>query len=123
MNFFRIMLLCLLLVSADGMAENSFDILEYRVDGNANLLSTLQVEEAVYPHLGVKKTINDVEGARNDLEKAYHDAGYLTVLVDIPEQTVNSGIVHLRVVEGKVGKVRVTGSRYYSMNRILARVP
>ena len=105
------------------MAENDFDILEYRVDGNDNLLSTLQVEEAVYPHLGEKKSINDVEGARTDLEKAYHDAGYLTVLVDIPEQTVNSGIVHLRVVEGKVGKVRVTGSHYYSMSRILARVP
>lgn len=123
MKFIRILLLCLCLIPTRGMADNAFDILEYRIDGNRNLLSTLQIEEAVYSHLGEKKTISDVEAARQSLEKAYHDAGYLTVLVDIPEQTVNSGIVHLRIVEGSVSKARVTGSRYYSVNRILAKVP
>lgn len=125
MTHIRILLLCLgMCLSLAGVAaqENSFDILEYRVEGN-KLLSVYQIEEAVYAHLGEKKSIDDVERARAALEKTYHDAGYLTVLVDIPEQSVNGGIVHLKVMEGSVGRVRVTGSRYYSMSRILSKVP
>lgn len=87
------------------------------------MLSVTRIEEVVYPFLGVDKTIADVEKARSALEMAYHTAGYLTVLVDIPEQTVKSGIVRLRVTEGKVSKIRVVGSHYYDLGRILAKVP
>lgn len=87
------------------------------------MLPEVRIEEAVYPFLGEGKTIADVEKARVALEQAYRDAGYLTVLVDIPEQSVNSGVVQLKVVEGKIEKVRVTGSRYFDRDRILSKVP
>lgn len=87
------------------------------------MLPEVRIEEAVYPFLGEGKTIADVERARVALEQAYRDAGYLTVLVDIPEQSVNGGVVQLKVVEGSIEKVRVTGSRYFDRDRILSRVP
>jgi hemolysin activation/secretion protein len=96
--------------------------MEYRIEGN-KMLSATRIEEAVTPYLGEGKTIADVEGARTALEKAYRDAGYLTVLVDIPEQTIASGIVRLKVAEGSVERVRVVGSRYYDLGRILSKVP
>jgi hemolysin activation/secretion protein len=102
--------------------KESFDILEYVIDGNA-LLSALQVERAVYPFLGPGGSIERVEKARAALEKAYHDAGYLTVLVDIPEQRVRDGVVRLKVTEGRVERVRVRGARYYSQGEIRERVP
>jgi hemolysin activation/secretion protein len=86
-------------------------------------LSTLDIEKAVYPFLGPARGIKDVDSAREALEKSYHDAGYLSVSVDIPEQQVEGGIVTLRVVEGTVEKLRVKGSRYYSLGAIRARVP
>jgi hemolysin activation/secretion protein len=99
-----------------------FDVLEYRIEGNT-VLPTLTIEEAVYPHLGEGKTIDDVDAARAALEKAYQDAGYLTVLVDLPEQQVKGGVVTLRVTEGRVGKLKVSGNRYYSRGAIRAKVP
>src|SRR5450830_1719124 len=75
---------------------NYFDILEFQVEGNTKL-SNVQIEVAVYPQMGEKKTIADVEKAREALEKAYHSAGYLTVLVDIPEQDVDKKTVKLNV--------------------------
>ncbi len=102
--------------------KNSFNVMEYRIEGN-RMLSATRIEEAVYPYLGEDKTITDVEAARSALEKAYRDAGYLTVLVDIPEQTITSGIVRLAVAEGSVEKVRVVGSHYYDLGRILSKVP
>ncbi|MBW8372219.1 MAG: BamA/TamA family outer membrane protein [Thiobacillus sp.] len=106
-------------VAAD---EAGFDVFEYSVRGNS-VLPVISIETAVYPHLGEKKTIADVEAARTALEKAYHDAGYLTVLVDIPEQKVTSGVVTLRVTEGSVERLRVTGSRYFSLGEIRATAP
>ena len=50
------------------------------------MLSATRIEEAVYPYLGEDKTIADVEATRTALEKAYRDAGYLTVLVGIPSR-------------------------------------
>lgn len=102
--------------------DPGFDVYEYRVEGNS-VLPAGKVEEAVYPFLGEGKTINDVEGARAALEKAYQSAGYLTVFVNIPEQEVDKGIVRLQVQESTVERLRVTGARYYSLGTIKERVP
>lgn len=103
-------------------AEAKFDVFEYRVEG-ATLLPAITVEQAVYPHLGEGKTLADVERAREALEKAYHAAGYLTVLVAIPPQKVDDKLVRLTVTEAPVDRLRVVESRYFSLGEIKAGVP
>jgi len=98
---------------------NRFDILEYVIEGNTTLPPS-RIEEVVYPFMGEQKTIGDVEQAREALEKAYHASGYLTVFVNIPEQKVQGGEVRLQVTEGKVERLKVSGSRYYSLGAIKA---
>ncbi|WP_051102329.1 ShlB/FhaC/HecB family hemolysin secretion/activation protein [Methylovulum miyakonense] len=112
-------------ISAAEQAESQdprFDLFELRVKGNT-LLERKQLERTVYPFLGPKKTIETVEKARGALEKLYHDQGYQTVGVDIPEQDVQNGVVYLQVVEGKVSRLRVKDSRYFSLGSIKAGVP
>jgi len=96
-----------------------FDVLEYEVDGNT-VLPALAVERAVLPFMGEQRTLADVNAAVAALEKAYQDAGYLSVLVDMPEQRISDGVVRLRIIEGRVDRVRVTGARYYSQGHIRA---
>jgi len=108
--------------SVHAQDAQSFDVFEYRVEGTT-LLPRAVVERAVYPHLGEKKTLTDVESARGALEKAYHEAGYLTVLVSIPQQKVDGGVVALAVTEAPVDRLRVVESRYFSLNQIKAGVP
>ena len=104
---------------ADGLR---FDIWEFRVEGNT-LLPAIEVERAVYPFLGPQRTDRDANAAAAALEKAFQARGYRTILIEIPEQNVESGVIRLTVTEGKVGRVRVTGARYFSQERILAQVP
>jgi hemolysin activation/secretion protein len=99
-----------------------FDLLDLRVDGN-RVLDLETVERAVYPFLGPGKTVADVEQARAALEQAYHKAGYETVFVDIPEQEVAGGMVVLKVTEAEVGRLRVSGSRYFALSKIRDKVP
>jgi hemolysin activation/secretion protein len=99
-----------------------FDVWEFRVVGS-NVLERKAAERALYSHLGPGKTIADVEQARQALETAYRSAGYSTVFVDIPEQTVDAGVVRLNVTEGKLARLRVSGARYFSNRQILAHLP
>ncbi len=101
--------------------EERFDILEFVVEDNS-VLESLEIERAVYPHLGLGRSLRDVEAARKALEDAYQRRGFQTVFVDIPEQRVEGGVVRLRVVEGRVDRVRVLGARYFSLGEIRATV-
>lgn len=99
-----------------------FDIDDFAVQG-ADTLPQVEVEEAIYPFLGPNKSSDDVEKARAALEKAYHDKGFQTVSVAIPQQNVQGGVVTLKVTELKVGRLRVKNSRYFDLDKIKNNAP
>jgi len=99
-----------------------FDIDEYRVEG-ADSMPQIDVEEAVYPFLGPGRTADDVEKARTALEKAYHDKGFQTVSVSVPQQDAQRGFIVLKVAENRVGRLRVKGSRYFDLAKIKDKAP
>ncbi len=105
----------------DSKPEARFAVWEYRVLGNTQL-APREIESTLYPLLGPDKTFASIEEARATLEKYYHDHGLGTVYVDIPEQEVVDGIVRLRVTEGRLSRVRVTGARYFGDRVILANL-
>lgn len=100
----------------------TFTVLEFAVEGNT-VMPALTIEKALAPYLGPGKTIGDMEAARIALEKTYQDAGFLTVFVDLPEQSTASGVIRLSVLEGRVERLSVKGSRYFSQGYIRQRVP
>ncbi|MBI3560663.1 MAG: ShlB/FhaC/HecB family hemolysin secretion/activation protein [Gammaproteobacteria bacterium] len=103
-------------------AEPRFNILEFRVQG-VTLLEAGQIERAVYPDMGPGKTMQDVEKARQAVEQAYKNTGYPTAVVSIPEQDVTAGVVRLQVTEAKIGRIKVSGSKYYSPRDIRRALP
>jgi hemolysin activation/secretion protein len=98
------------------------DISEYIVRGNT-VLDARTIEKTVTPFLGPKRTLKDVEGARDALLAAYNAKGYQSVYVDLPEQQVAGGIVFLVVNETKIGRVRVVGAEYNSPMEVRNQVP
>jgi len=97
-------------------------IREYRVQGS-KLLTGSEVGTAVYPYLGPQRTDTDVENARAALEKAYHDKGYQSVLVEVPQQSAKRGIIILNVVENSVGRLRVRNARFHLPSDIKRLAP
>jgi hemolysin activation/secretion protein len=102
--------------------DTGFDVWEFAITGNTTLESRL-IEKTVYPFLGPGRTVGDVEKARAALEIQYRDAGYGTVVVTIPEQDVEQGVVRLEVLEGTVDRLVVSGSTYFSPEQIKAATP
>ncbi|HET8705923.1 MAG TPA: ShlB/FhaC/HecB family hemolysin secretion/activation protein [Pseudomonadales bacterium] len=122
--------LCLLLsaphlVHADqqpAKEQLKFAIYEFNVRGNS-LLEARDIENVLYPYVGTGKTIDDVESARAALEQRYRDAGYPTVLVNIPEQNATRGAITLEVIESRISSLTITGSEYFSPKDIREQVP
>ena len=98
-----------------------FPIYEFQVKGNS-VLSDLAIQRAVSGFTGEKKTIADVEAARLALEKTYHDAGFMTVLVTIPEQNVDAALVELQVIEANVDRLIIKGAEYTAPSVIRSRL-
>ena len=103
-------------------SASTFDLMELRVKGNTKL-NKKEMERTLYPFLGPNKDLESVDLARTALEELYKTQGYQTVSVDIPEQDVKNGIVYLQVVEGKISRLQVKDSRYFSMGKIKETVP
>ncbi len=101
-------------------AVQRFDIYDFAVQG-AETLPQIEIEEAIYPFLGPNKTADDVEKARAALEKAYHDKGYQTVSVSVPQQNALGQMIVLKVTELKVGRLRVKNSRYFRLDNITSK--
>ena len=106
----------------EASGEKPFYIRQYRVTGAAQL-KRVDVEGAVYPFMGPGCSSAQVEQARAALEQAYRREGYSLVAVSVPPQEVKFGVVTLEVSEGKVGRLRVQGAKYFLPEQIKRRAP
>jgi len=97
-------------------------VTEYLVEGNT-ILSQEKINEILSRYKGSSLTLKEIEKARLELEKAYHAAGYPTVIVVLPEQTIDQGTVRLTVIEARLVEILVTGNRYFSRYNILRKLP
>jgi len=89
-----------------GGAQLTFKISEFVVIGNT-LLPPSRVDSVLAPYTGEGKKISDVQAARDALQKAYDDDGFLTVAVSIPQQTIEAGQVRFQVIEARLGQVNI----------------
>ena len=97
-------------------------IKEFRIRGSKRLPQR-SVEKAVYPYLGPRRGEQDVEQARQALEKAYKELGYQTVYVEVPQQDPRSGVIIMQVVEAPVGRLRVKGAKWFLPSKIKQHAP
>lgn len=99
-----------------------FDITEYRVEGNT-LLEPGLIETLLVKFTGKDLDFGTVQEALEALEKAYRDCGYSTVQVALPEQELEKGIVLLRVLEARIGKVSIEGNKFFDEKNIRNSLP
>ncbi len=93
---------------------------EFRIEGNT-LLQQAELEAVVEPYKG-ERSLDELRQAALALQAAYARAGYGAVVAYLPEQAA-AGVVELRVVEGKLATVAVSGQRQFDEDNIRASLP
>lgn len=99
-----------------------FDINRFDVSGNT-LLPDDVVQAALQPFTGKDRDFGSVQKALEALEAVYHKRGFNVVQVELPEQELNQGVVKLKVVQTKIGKVKVDGQQFFTADNIRHSLP
>jgi len=69
-------------------------------------------------YLGREVSFNDLEAIAEKIKGKYAQNGFVTSMAYIPPQDIMSGRIEIKVIEGKVGKIKVEGNRWFSASLI-----
>ena len=59
-------------------------------------------------------TVGELEAVANRLTNYYRERGLILAQAVVPVQTIEQGVVKIRVIEGRLGAVRPQGNQYYT---------
>ena len=107
---------------AYAQAAPTFAIRGYQIEGNS-LLPQEQISIAVMPFTGPRSNFETIQLALEALEKAYLQAGYGSVKIEVPEQDLKEGVVRLLVVEARLERIIVEGQKFHDEANVLNTLP
>lgn len=99
-----------------------FDIQRFEIQGNT-LLTDAEIARIVVPFTGTQKDFADIQRALEALEQVYRDHGFGVAQVLLPEQDITRGVVRLRVIEPKIGKVIIEGNTHFDTDNVRSGLP
>ncbi len=102
-----------------------FEVQHYQVAGNT-MLSPTAIGAALTNATGAFGTnvsFAGIQSALAELQAAYRARGYVTVSVGLPQQKLTNATVKIKVTEGKLAQINVTGNRYFSSNNVARALP
>ena len=91
-------------------AEVTFVITSIITD-KSQVLSEEEIKKLTNSYEGKTLVVRDLYELVNKINELYSDKGYLTCRAVLPQQTIKQGVVHIRLLEGKTGKVTVEGNK------------
>ncbi len=96
--------------AADGP---SFFVREIRLEGNVRY-SRKDLSRHLARAEGRKVTFGELQSVASAITAHYRERGFATSRAFVPPQTVENETVTIRVVEAKVGTVKVEGNKFYA---------
>ncbi|MCK5215159.1 MAG: ShlB/FhaC/HecB family hemolysin secretion/activation protein [Candidatus Omnitrophica bacterium] len=86
------------------------------------ILSGKEVQDIIAPYQGKELSLKSMQKVSDLITDAYRQRGYVTSRAYLPPQTIQKGILYIRVVEGKLGSLDIRGNRYFKESLIRKRV-
>ena len=100
----------------------TFEVRGYQVEGNT-LLPQAKIDAVLAHYTGPAVDVPRLTQGLGDLQLLYRRLGFATVSVTLPQQQLTNGIVHVRVIEGKLSDITIKGNHYYSEANIRRALP
>ena len=102
-----------------------FAVNKYLVMGNSILPpeAMAMVLTNIDGAFGTNVSFDGIRAGMMELQKAYRERGYVTVSVGLPQQKLTNAVVKVKVTEGRLAAINVTGNRYFSSNNVMRALP
>jgi len=89
-----------------------FTVTKIKLEGNT-VLSSESFEKLIAPYQNKETSFEELTAVAEKITDAYIAAGHSTSQAFIPPQKLEDGVATIKIMEGKVGTVRVEGNHYY----------
>ena len=96
-------------------------VTQFKFSGN-NVIKTEELEKVIAHSIGKELTVKELIQVANQVSEYYVGRGYIVAQAYIPVQRSRGGIVEIAILEGKLGKVDVTGNARYKSSTILRQM-
>ncbi len=109
------------LVTSAPLKGATLEVRAYQVDGN----TVLPPDNfgVLTNYTGTNVDFPRLRAGLVELQARYHDLGYPTIGVSLPPQKLTNGVVQVKVVEGRLSRINITGNHYFSDNNIRRALP
>ncbi len=94
---------------------------EIRVTGST-VFPASELAKVTAPYVNREITAEDLESVRIALTLLYVNRGYVNSGATIPDQAVTDGVITLRVIEGRLARIDVQGTRWFRPGFIRNRI-
>lgn len=108
-------------VTTNAPAAATFEVKGYRISGN----TVLPPDKFAFlsSYTGPAVDLQTIREGLGRLQLLYRNLGYASVSVTLPQQRLTDGYIQVRVVEGRLSRITVTGNHYFSSNNVLSALP
>ena len=110
---------------APGVSARStvkFMVREIRFAPASEIFTTEELRVRVTPFEGREATLGDLQQVVDAINAAYKDRGVITARAVIPPQDLTGGVFTIQLVEGKVGRIEISGNQSTSEGYLRDRV-
>jgi hemolysin activation/secretion protein len=107
------------LIEEDEIAEDSEAVMitDITVTG-VSQFSSGQIAEIITPYKNKELTLREMGKIATRITELYRSNGFITSRAYLPPQKIATGVLEIRVIEGKTGEVSVSGNRFFRAKRI-----
>jgi hemolysin activation/secretion protein len=100
---------------------NTIQVTRFEVIGST-IFNATELAKVTQPFTNRPLTFSELSQASNAIAQLYIDKGYITSGAYIPPQRLESGIVKIQVLEGKLEDIKITGTKRLNNSYIKHRV-
>lgn len=103
------------------IAQEKAKIEEYQTKGvyveqvefsPSKILSAEEIEKFKNKLIGKNLFIKDIDNIVEEINTLYLEKGFVTAKAFLPEQIIENGIIKIDLIEGKVGRLNITGNKW-----------
>ncbi len=99
-------------------SEAKVKVTQFKFSGNT-VIKTSELEKVVASSIGKTLTLRELAEVAGLVSEHYAADGFILAQAYLPPQEIRGGVVEIAILEGKVGKIGVTGNQRYKSSTIL----
>lgn len=115
-------LLCLGYSFAQETKDITFLVEKFTTQGTSPL-DQADIDSILQPYQRKEYNLNSLQDVAKTLEKAIRAQGYAFYRVVLPPQSLDDGIVDLKIISFSLGAIEIEGNHYFNRDNILASLP